>query len=66
MKNVIMIKALSFCINLTIILYFLNMDEASRTKRPGEKLLWDEMARYEMVLVRGVLDLIRAHTTLCN
>ena len=43
-----------FCINLTINLYFLNMDEAPCTKRPRKKSIWDEMTRYEMVLARGV------------
>ena len=51
----IMNRNILFCINLTLILYFLNMDEASRTKRPGKKSIWDEMTRYEMVLARGVL-----------
>ena len=34
----IMNRNILFCINLTLILYFLNMDEASRTKRPGKKI----------------------------
>ena len=34
----IMNRNMLFCINVTLILHFLNMDEASRTIRPGKKI----------------------------